>query len=256
MPDWPGWDSLGTVSRIHSWTEFSGIILLGLLVIAEAITWRYSARKDFLTEQQQTTEKRQHDDEIARLHLDTANANERAAQLEKESAEAKTELGRITVQLRPRSINQVNFTKELSDKPKVPVQVRFIRGDAEAYVLARQFVQALASIQWGVSGPTPIDTKTVAGLIKDRPPAIADAAPNGIAIFVRVNTTQEMFNFKASPHLAAQKGGPRAPWILLADAMAAGFGTAGGGTWTQMYATDASDGPPEGALMLFIGPKP
>jgi len=92
MPDWPGWDSLSAVSRIHSWGEITGIAFLALLVIAEAVTWTYGTRKDFLTEQQQTDERRRHDDEMTRVRRDTAQANERAAELAKETATLQWQL--------------------------------------------------------------------------------------------------------------------------------------------------------------------
>jgi hypothetical protein len=80
LPDLPGWDSLSTVSRNHSIAEIAGIIILAALVVAEVASYKYGKRKDFLTEQQQHATDQRHDEEIARLHLEAAKANERAAE--------------------------------------------------------------------------------------------------------------------------------------------------------------------------------
>ena len=86
LPDLPGWDSLSAVTRYHGWAEIAGIIFLALLVIAEVTAYRYGHRKDDLTDRQQTATNQRHDDELARLHLETAQANERAAKLQEAAA--------------------------------------------------------------------------------------------------------------------------------------------------------------------------
>jgi hypothetical protein len=83
--DLPGWDSLDTVTRYHSIAEIAGIVLLGLLVIAEVMSYRYSHRKDYLTDTK-------HDAEIARLHRETAaltaDANKSRAEIAQANARA------------------------------------------------------------------------------------------------------------------------------------------------------------------------
>jgi hypothetical protein len=82
IPDLPGWDSLPTVTRYQNWAEIAGIIILVFLAIAEIVAYQYGHRKDDLTQQQQTEADRRHDEEMARLHVEAANARERAAILE------------------------------------------------------------------------------------------------------------------------------------------------------------------------------
>jgi hypothetical protein len=72
MPDLPGWDSLEAVTRYHRWAEIIGIVVLALLVVAEVAAYRYGQRKDDLTTQQQDATDKRHDEEMARLHLQTA----------------------------------------------------------------------------------------------------------------------------------------------------------------------------------------
>ncbi len=95
IPDLPGWDSLPTVTRYHNWAEMAGIFAVAFLVIAEIVSYKYGHRKDDLTEQQQTATNQRHDEEMARLHLETAKIQERSAKLEKEAAEAQLSLGKL-----------------------------------------------------------------------------------------------------------------------------------------------------------------
>ncbi len=44
----PGWNSLPAVSRLHDLFEVGGIVILGLLVVAEVLAYRYGHRRDEL----------------------------------------------------------------------------------------------------------------------------------------------------------------------------------------------------------------
>jgi hypothetical protein len=77
----PGWDSIagtGWWSGFYFWASIACLIGLG---IAEVASHRYSGRMEDLTAAEQTKTQRRHDDEMARLQLETAKANERAAEL-------------------------------------------------------------------------------------------------------------------------------------------------------------------------------
>jgi hypothetical protein len=82
----PGWGSIaaaGWWSGFFFWASIVSLIGLG---ISEVASHRYGDRKDELTAEQQRIDKKTHDDEIARLHLETAQANERAAKLQEAAA--------------------------------------------------------------------------------------------------------------------------------------------------------------------------
>jgi hypothetical protein len=89
IPDLPGWGSLPAVTRFHNWAELAGIAFLGLLVITELVAYRYGQRKDELTAQEQTATDHRHDEEMARLHMETAQMQARAAGAELELAKIK-----------------------------------------------------------------------------------------------------------------------------------------------------------------------
>src|SRR6266478_667417 len=81
----PGWDSVagaGWWSGLYFWASIVALIGLGA---AEVASHRYSERKDELAGVEQEAAQRRHDEDMARVQYDSALANERAAQLEKEA---------------------------------------------------------------------------------------------------------------------------------------------------------------------------
>lgn len=84
----PGWDSIANTSwwsGFYFWASIASLIGLG---VAEVASHRYSERKDELASIEQETLQRRHDEEMGRLHLETAKIEERSAQLEREAAQA------------------------------------------------------------------------------------------------------------------------------------------------------------------------
>jgi hypothetical protein len=104
----PGWESItgtGWWSNFYFW---AGIISLLFLGVSEVISHRYTERKDELVAQQQVDTQRRHNEEIARLHLETANANARAKEAELALVKFraprlpnKEQLARIAEKLKP-----------------------------------------------------------------------------------------------------------------------------------------------------------
>jgi hypothetical protein len=101
----PGWDSVagaGWWATLWFWVSIGSLFLLG---ISEVISHRYTVRKDFLVEQEQTAEKRLHDEEMAHVHRDTAQANERAAELSRETATLQWQLEQQRQKLAQRQLS-------------------------------------------------------------------------------------------------------------------------------------------------------
>jgi hypothetical protein len=68
----PGWDSIAGSywwENFYFWVSIVALLLLGG---AEVISHRYTQRKDVLTAIEQSDTQRRHDEEIARLHWETA----------------------------------------------------------------------------------------------------------------------------------------------------------------------------------------
>jgi hypothetical protein len=97
-------------------------------------------------------------------------ANQRAAELEKETAVAKSQIAQANAranesalkleQLRrgvaPRMLDYDDFLQRIKNVPKVPVDVWVLQENAEAFSLAQQIKGYLQTAGWSVEGLTPI----------------------------------------------------------------------------------------------------
>jgi multidrug efflux pump subunit AcrA (membrane-fusion protein) len=146
----PGWDSLNAVSKIHSTAELVGIGFLVLLALAEGITWVYGVRKDDLTEAQQSAARQRHDEEIARIQLDTAQANERASQLEKENLDLRQKIA-------GRRITSEQHDLLVTELSKVPADVVLqTMSDGESAIFASDLLKVFTDAHWRVTTEFPL----------------------------------------------------------------------------------------------------
>jgi len=79
----PGWNSIagaGWWSSFYFWASIVSLLALG---VNEIISHRYAERKDELAAIEQIATQRRHDEDMARVQHDTAQAIERAARLER-----------------------------------------------------------------------------------------------------------------------------------------------------------------------------
>lgn len=157
----PGWDSIANTSwwsGFYFWASIASLIGLG---VAEVASHRYSERKDELASIEQETLQRRHDEEMGRLHLETAKIEERSAQLEREAAQAtenaaraneraaelKLALEREIAARQPRKITPeqhaavVEFLRNTSPKGEIVVVWKLF--DEEAEHFARQVISVL-----------------------------------------------------------------------------------------------------------------
>jgi hypothetical protein len=161
MSWFPGWDSIAWTSwwsGFFFWASIGSLMLLGA---SEVVSHRYTERKDELVEIQQIAEKNAHDDEIARLHLETAQiaersallereaakANERAAQLEKEAAQARLELMEIQS---PRMIRPDKLAEGLAGKPTAKVEIWYVSECSDCHWLATWLAGGLLGAAWRI----------------------------------------------------------------------------------------------------------
>jgi outer membrane murein-binding lipoprotein Lpp len=154
MPDLPGWNSLAAVTRYHQWAEIIGIVILGFLVLAEGISYRYGQRKDDLTTRQQETTDKRHDEEMARLHADTEASKTETAKALAQAAEAnriaeEERLARVKIEARlasrKLSPEQVSDLASAIKDLKLPVKaIKITRlGDSEAHEYATSIMVAI-----------------------------------------------------------------------------------------------------------------
>jgi hypothetical protein len=81
----PGWESVASAGwwgGLYFWLSIGALIALGGFEVA---SHRYSDRKDELAAAEQKATQAQHDEEMARLHLEAANANKATEELKNEN---------------------------------------------------------------------------------------------------------------------------------------------------------------------------
>jgi len=85
----PGWNSVGSAgwwSAFFFWASIGSLMLLG---VTEVLSHRYGVRKDELATKQQEDAEQAHQDEIARLRLETEIAKRDAAKANESAAQAQ-----------------------------------------------------------------------------------------------------------------------------------------------------------------------
>jgi hypothetical protein len=131
----PGWN---TIAGSHGWENaffWGSIIALILLGVMEVASHRAAQRKDELTERQQTETQHRHDEEIARLHLETAAANERAEN-------ARLEQERLKQIVKWRTIDPADLTALVGEisKGSGQIDLAYIPGDPESQYFALKII--------------------------------------------------------------------------------------------------------------------
>jgi hypothetical protein len=141
----PGWDSVagaGWWATFWFWASIGSLLLLG---VSEVISHRYTERKDFLVEQEQTAEKQRHDEEMARVHRDTAQANERAAELAQETVLLQYQLEQERQKRAQRLLTDAQKAAMISALRGKLSEVMFVtQNDPEARAFADQLMSVFS----------------------------------------------------------------------------------------------------------------
>jgi hypothetical protein len=222
-------------SSIFFWVGIGALLLLG---ISEVVSHRYSQRKDELVSEQQSATERRHDEEMARVHLETAQARERQAQAELALEQLRKKLG-------PRQIDRNAFLAALKDQPRGQVEVLFIRDDPEAFSLALGISQLLKEAGWDAAPPAPVRT----GDIYPTSPSVMSVGgqPSGVTVVAHSITRAESNWFVDKMR---GRDWARTPWTVLCAALSDALGSVNGSGGAR------SGAPPEGQLRVVVAPRP
>lgn len=139
----PGWDSVASAgwwSGVYFWLGIGALIALGAFEVA---SHRYSDRKDELAAAEQKATQKQHDEEMARLHLETANAQRATEELRQRNLELEQAVAPRIFDPRPAIQPLTAFKGTKVALVAVP--------DLEARRLERMVAEALASAQWDIT---------------------------------------------------------------------------------------------------------
>jgi cell division protein FtsL len=183
VPNLPGWDSLAAVTKYHNFAELIGIVILGLLVAAEVITYKYNGRRDFLAEKAKIAADQSHEEEMARLRRETAaltataekyraaiaDADARAAEANNHAKQLTLELAKLQTPRTLRPEQQQEIVRLLKDAPKGPISVSSPFTDStDAGPFAASIKEALTKAGYTIVDP-PSSLKSIMNW--DRPGA-------------------------------------------------------------------------------------
>jgi hypothetical protein len=211
IPDLPGWDSLTAVTRYHNWAEMAGIIAVAVLVVAEVVQFKYGHRRDDLAAQEQTATNQRHDEEMARLHLETANANAKAleaqAELEKYRAPRRLSTERKNeITQRIKEFREIKFA--MSAVGPEPIDLAIDLADALQAGGWKWVEWPMAGIITNLPGRTTVGSVALTGTeIQVYDPSLANAgnallqAIHGDPIFERVRGVQGAAPYPLAEHL-------------------------------------------------------
>ncbi len=131
----PGWNSLESVARIHSWLEISGIALVVLLLVSQGLAFSYGVRKDTL----------------AALDTTLLRAKEAELQQKLTAADGALQHREAPQQSGPRRLSmeqQQRLVNILSAFKGQKVTTTSVIGDEEGDAFARDFQTVFAAAGW------------------------------------------------------------------------------------------------------------
>jgi hypothetical protein len=140
----PGWDSVAGAnagSNFFFWASIGALILLG---VSEVVSHRYGERKDYLAAQEQGAAQRQHDEEIARLNLETADANKATEELRRENLGIRSRIAGRRIAPKQHDI----LVSELSRNPGI-FNIQSM-SDGESALYAADIFRTLTDAHWTV----------------------------------------------------------------------------------------------------------
>ena len=153
----PGWNSLEAVTRFQWVAEIAGIGLSILLVLASVMALLYGSRKDRLTDDI-------HNNEIAHLRLETAQATERAANanLEQEKIKAKVAWRTVTTDMAKQLLSVLS-------KARHNITIASISNDAESSYFADQLLKVFKTAGWQTYAETQTYNRAITGIFVPDP---------------------------------------------------------------------------------------
>jgi hypothetical protein len=226
-------------------------IIVAALVFEAALLWRYSVGKLLL----ETTLFIIADLGIAagvylEIHFGRKAASV-AAELQQRSdlriAELNNETARLRKQISPRHLNSEAFIKALEGKPKLPVEIWFLKDDGEAFNLALQIRDCLRLAKWEAREPSPIPLSSVPELARLPAAMAAGGQPSGVSLVAHWLTREEVDALGSGPF--EKPMAIPTPFVVLHKALFASLGAlAGSGGHSSALS--------EGLLRIVVGARP
>ena len=198
--------------------QFTSAILLGLTfaVGAGAIITGYVLNK------RQTVLIAETGRDAALAKESTARLSLRIEEESKERVKAELELERLKKQVGPRRLDREAFLKALAGQPKAPVQILYLRDDADSLEFAQEIENQLRRAGWTVTTREPIPVAPGSG--PDIPITMSvGGQPSGVTVVARSITEEEAD--AGRKRIIDRDDWVRTPWTVLVDAF--------GNRWTR-----------------------
>jgi len=148
----PGWNSIETIGHAAHWLHISAIVVLGLLVVAEALALIYDNRREDLiaeAERVATIQRRQTEEKTNKSHQAETGA------LQKQLSQATDKVEKLERDQAPRQLSEEQkkvIIAAISPYPGQDVDLVSVMGDAEAYKYAMDFDEIFKAVKWNVQG--------------------------------------------------------------------------------------------------------
>jgi len=174
----------------------------------------------------------------ALANIELGKSNERAAALEVQAAELRK-------QLAPRHLNYKEFVEQLKDQPQLPVEIMFVKDDADAFRLSLEIRSALRDAGWEASEPFPIPT-LVQKIDSQLPSTMSvGGQPSGVTVVTHAVTFEEAM---ADHREITGVSIPTTARGVLRAALLKSLGAINS-------ASGGQNPPPVGLIRLVVGPK-
>jgi hypothetical protein len=164
----PGWNSIETSTRLHDFFEVAGIVILGLLVLAEIIAYVYGHRRDDLiaitgrdaalkSEQEYRSAQEYHKVETAEMQaaLNAAKKNAADAGEKAEKAIAQQAQRRLT------DTQKRTLIAALEPFRGQKVKIASVMGDADAGRYKMDFLDVLRVAHWSFNEGTDVSQAVI-----------------------------------------------------------------------------------------------
>jgi len=180
----------------------------------------------------------------------SAEAAKAQAEIEEAKArqrEAELKLEQLRERIRPRRINGAQFVKILEGKPKIPVEILFVRDDPDCFQLSMQIRDVLKQAKWDVKEPRAIESTDMTPRVAQYTSTMGvGGQPHGVTVVMRA-TSQADFDREIEKDPLAHDAPVDTPRKALLKALQDSLGSISGGI--------SYDAGIIGALLVVVGPK-
>jgi hypothetical protein len=228
---------IGRAASVHFWLF---VAYFGVLVLAALLTWAVWHSGNRL----QDAIRADAEAKIADANAAAELARKEAAVARENTARTELELERLKRQVGPRQLNREAFLKALEGQAKAPVQILYLRDDADSLEFAQEIDNLLRRAGWTVTARDPIPTPPAARSGQEIPVAMSvGGQPSGVTVVTNFVSEEES---KARSDAIMGRAWLKTPWTVLMEAFAQSMGAVrGSGNRTC----------PEGMLRVIVAPR-